>query len=159
ACHASEKGEVDVHRTEIGGDSVDLGGFRQYVHRRQTTRAVEWSAEIEVAGLEGRVAELLAPIQTIRLSVTIGLWFASRAMTSQGAADEPPMAMTVTPDHGERIPSAEPRVVSYEIEGDGESLLRMSARPANRLQLDRLSHEHPVLRKVLAAIIETATTA
>lgn len=33
--HAVETGELDVYRTAIGGESVDLGGFRQYVHRRE----------------------------------------------------------------------------------------------------------------------------
>ncbi|MCD6328001.1 AAA family ATPase, partial [bacterium] len=32
AQHASKTGNLDVHRTELGGESVDLGGFRQYVH-------------------------------------------------------------------------------------------------------------------------------
>ncbi len=26
---------LDVYRTDAGGDSVDLGGFRQYIHRRE----------------------------------------------------------------------------------------------------------------------------
>ncbi|MBI1923818.1 AAA family ATPase [Candidatus Poribacteria bacterium] len=33
AQHAQKEGELDVHRTPIGGESVDLGGFRQYVHQ------------------------------------------------------------------------------------------------------------------------------
>jgi len=32
ARHAQETGELDVHRTNVGGESVDLDGFRQYVH-------------------------------------------------------------------------------------------------------------------------------
>src|SRR5881396_871126 len=58
ARHALETGELDTHRTIIGGESVDLGGFHQYVHRRDTGHRMEWSAEIDVAHLQGRVAEL-----------------------------------------------------------------------------------------------------
>lgn len=32
AHHAVETGDLDVQRTVIGGESIDLGGFRQYVH-------------------------------------------------------------------------------------------------------------------------------
>ena len=33
--------DIDVHRTEIGGSSVDLGGFQQFVHRAQQQNKVE----------------------------------------------------------------------------------------------------------------------
>lgn len=32
ARHAIETGNLDIHRTRIGGEAIDLGGFRQYVH-------------------------------------------------------------------------------------------------------------------------------
>ena len=50
---------LDVHHTDIGGSSIDLGGFRQYVHRGQANRRVEWGAELAVANLGGRLAQLL----------------------------------------------------------------------------------------------------
>ena len=34
AQHAQESGNLDVSRTKIGGETVDLGGFGQFVHRR-----------------------------------------------------------------------------------------------------------------------------
>ncbi len=45
---------LDVHHTDVGGSAIDLGGFRQYVHRGQAHRRVEWGAELDVAALEGR---------------------------------------------------------------------------------------------------------
>ena len=47
ARHILDTGEMDASRTDIGGDSVDLGGFRQYVHRREANRRVTWSVELE----------------------------------------------------------------------------------------------------------------
>lgn len=41
ARHAQGTGELDVHRTNVGREVVDLGGFRQYVHRREANRRVE----------------------------------------------------------------------------------------------------------------------
>ncbi len=35
-------GQLDMHRTKLGGDAIDLGGFRQYVHRRALDRTVTW---------------------------------------------------------------------------------------------------------------------
>ena len=61
ARHAMETEELDIDRTAIGGESVDLGGFRQYVHRREAARRFEWAGQIDVALLQGRLAELMAP--------------------------------------------------------------------------------------------------
>ncbi|HQH28049.1 MAG TPA: AAA family ATPase, partial [Oligoflexia bacterium] len=73
AKHAAETGELDVHRTNAGGESVDLGGFRQYIHRREAGRRMEWSAELDTTAFEGRLAELLAPAREISVSVSVGI--------------------------------------------------------------------------------------
>src|SRR4030043_663054 len=49
ARHAQETGDLDVHRTNVGGEAVDLGGFCQYIHRRDVNRRMEWSAEFNTA--------------------------------------------------------------------------------------------------------------
>lgn len=41
------KGNLDVFKTDVGGDSVDLRGFRQYVFRRNLNNAVEWRASLQ----------------------------------------------------------------------------------------------------------------
>src|SRR5438094_3721249 len=51
ARHAADTGELDTYRTEIGGESVDLGGFSQYVYRRDVSRRVEWGAELDVSSV------------------------------------------------------------------------------------------------------------
>ena len=48
AHHAVETGgELDTRRTRIGGESIDLGGFRQYVHRHDRDRQVELLFELD----------------------------------------------------------------------------------------------------------------
>jgi hypothetical protein len=136
ARHAMETGELDAHRTAIGGESVDLGGFRQYVHLREAGRRFEWSGEIDVAHLQGRLPELLAPVRRAAVVVSVDIEFGNQ---------------------GEPLRDSTPGVMSYEIEADGISLLRMSRRRDGHLQLDRLDHEHPVFRGVIKAIVETAT--
>lgn len=132
---------LDMHHTGIGGSSIDLGGFRQYVHRGQANRRVEWGAELDVAALEGRLAQLLTPLPTVTLSLSLGIEL----------------------DDEERPkPGAEPRVEAVDIVGDGVELMRMSRRRADShggtLRVDRLSSDHAVFRQVLKAIVESATT-
>jgi len=138
ARHALETGEMDVHRTTVGGDSVDLGGFRQYVHRREANRRVEWVFELDAAGFTGRMSELLAPVRKISVLLAVGIKLDDR--------DRP-------------VADAVPKVHAYEIQADGQSLLRMSRRGDGKLKLDNLDHEHPVFCEVLKAIVETSTTA
>lgn len=132
---------LDVHHTDVGGSAIDLGGFRQYVHRGQAHRRVEWGAELDVAALEGRLAQLLAPVRSVTISIALGI-----------ALDQ----------YDRPVPGAEPRVESIEIGGDGTELMRMSRRRADgqggTLRLDRLASDHAVFRQVLKAIVESATT-
>ncbi len=44
--HAMKTGELDVHQPADAGDSVDLGGFHQYVHRGDLRRQVEWGVDL-----------------------------------------------------------------------------------------------------------------
>jgi len=140
---------LDVHHTDVGGSAIDLGGFRQYVHRGQLSKRVEWGAELKVSALaqgkDQRLAQLLAPISSVALNITLGIEL---------------------DDQDRPKPGAEPRVDSIEITADGAELLRMSRRPATaraeahtgHLRLDRLASDHSVFRHVLKAIVEAQTT-
>jgi len=146
ARHAQETGDLDVHRTNIGGDSVDFGGFRQFIHKRDVTRRMEWCAEMDSSAFTGHLGELLAPIKKLTVSIDMGF---------------------TLDDEGQPLRDL-PEINAYEIFGElltkdptkkgDDSLLRMSKRRDGKLQLDRLEHEHPLFKKVLKAIIETATT-
>jgi peptidoglycan hydrolase CwlO-like protein len=148
------RSRLDVHHTDIGGASIDLGGFRQFIFRGQLNRRMEWGAELKVSALDPikdrRLAELLAPVETIALSIALGIELEQ-----------------IKPDQEERPkPGAEPRVDSIEISANGEELLRMSWRPTASkvdgsgtvLRVDRLAAEHTVFRQVLGAIVENQTT-
>ena len=53
-------GKLDIFRTDIGGSAIDLGGFRQYVHKTERARRVEWGAEIDTAYPTSRLVEAVA---------------------------------------------------------------------------------------------------
>ncbi len=136
---------LDVHHTDVGGSAIDLGGFRQYVHRGQLNKRVEWGAELKVSELaadkDQRLAQLLASVESVALNIALGIELDDQDRPRNGAA---------------------PRVDAIEVTGDGAELLRMSSRRADgqgsSLRLDRIASDHPVFRQVLKAIVESATT-
>ena len=54
-CYAHEilsHRNVDAHRTDLGGDQIDLGGFRQFVHRHDCTQSVRFRFELKLRNRE-----------------------------------------------------------------------------------------------------------
>jgi len=137
AHEAMRTGELDLFRTELGGSSIDLGGFRQYIHRRQASRRFEWGLTLKTEKLTGRIKELLEPVADINLNVTTGM----------------PLD-----DQDQPIAGAIPHVISYELESGNATLLRMSRRFDNTMAMDMLSFAHPVVKQIIQAILESFTT-
>jgi hypothetical protein len=130
-----ETDNLDVRRPRLGGDSVDLGGFRQFVHRRDVSNQVEWGVEIDTSSLEGRLGELLRPAGKITITLQIGLSVIKE--------------------------KSRVTVQSYEIKTDDNSLLRASIKKKAKsvfMGLDELDDEAPIIRETVKAIIESATT-
>jgi len=114
---ALNTGELDIFRTRLGGSSIDLGGFRQYIHRRQANRRMDLRLTLNTGKFQGRLKELLDPVMEITTAVTVGM----------------PLD-----DQDQPLTGAGPHVISYELESDGNTLLRMSRRPAGHFALDLL---------------------
>ena len=159
ARHAMETGDLDIHRTNIGGEAVDLGGFRQYVHRREVNRRMEWSAELDTARFTGRLAELLAPVNSVRVSIEIGIPQIEETKEQESVDSRTGKKIMIKVPTGNLVTVGIPEVLSYSITTDNAQLLQMSKRRNGKLQLDRLDHEQPLFREVLKAIVETSTTA
>jgi len=137
ARHAQETGELDVHRTNVGGEAVDLGGFRQYIHRREANRRVEWAMDLDTSSFKDRLAELFAPVSQVTMLLNLGIKL---------------------DDQDRPLPEALPEIHTYELLADGQSLMRMSRRRDGNLQLDRLDHEHAVFREMIKAMVLLSTT-
>lgn len=137
ARHAQETGDLDVYLSNIGGEAVDLGGFRQYVHRREANRRVEWVMDLNTSAFKDRLADLFAPVNQVTMFLQLGIGL---------------------DDQDRPLPNALPEIHTYEILADDKSLLRMSRRRDGKLQLDRLDHEHPVFREVIRAMVMLSTT-
>jgi len=137
AHEAMRTGELDLFRTELGGSSIDLGGFKQYIHRRQASRRMEWGLILSTRKFTGRLKELMEPVGNITINITTGM----------------PLD-----DQDQPLPDAMPHVISYELESDKSTLLRMSRRPGNQMALDMLPYKHPVLQRIISALLEGFTT-
>jgi hypothetical protein len=98
---------------------------------------MEWGATFDTSRLSGRLGELLKPVGIISAHITIGM-----ALDDQ---DQPLIGAT-------------PGVISYELESRGEMLIRMSKRPDGGMAIDRLNHEHPVIKQIIMAVLESYTT-
>jgi hypothetical protein len=146
AHHAVERGELDTQLTQIGGDAIDLGGFRQYVHRRERDRQVELAFEIDPGRLSGRMAQLLRAARRVVVELAIGAGFASEQLSLFGG-----FIRELDREGGVRVER-------FGLEVDGAPLLAMSARPGGLLRLDRLEHQHPAFRELLRGILTLATT-
>ena len=146
AHHGIQTGDLDVQRTQIGGESIDLGGFRQYVYHRDRARQVDLAFEIAGGRLSGRVAELLRQARHVVVEIGIGTGFTSDIETSVTEPERP--ARMDGGAHVER----------FSIEVDGEMLLSMSARRGAILRLDRLNHRHPVFRELFRVLLMFGTT-
>ena len=158
ARHVLETGELDVHRTALGGDSVDLGGFRQYVHKRDINKRMEFSAEINTVSFSGRLAELLAAVKGITVTVGIGLSQIEEMAERESIDPRTGKTILIKVPTGNMVVAGAPEITSYSIYGDGSQLIQMSKRRDGKLQLDRLDHAHPVFREVVKAMVMLSTT-
>ena len=159
ARHAAETGELDTYLTHVGGASVDLGGFGQYIHRRESTRRMEWCGEFHSARFDGRLAELFASTTKVEVSAQVGLPQVERMRIKVGFDSRSGESILVKTPTGELMPSGAPEVQLFEIKADSASILQMSKRRDGKFQIDRLNYEHAVFREVLKAIVITSTTA
>ncbi|MCK4820706.1 AAA family ATPase, partial [bacterium] len=185
AHEAMWKGKLDVHRTELGGDSVDLGGFRQYVHRRDAGLQVEWALEISKDSFTDRLNELLPDVDRITLGITIGLGKFARSLL-EGFEKLTPKAFWDVLIETAREKGDQSSAEKYEKEREGKRdfitfediskiegevhietfwldigtnrLLSMSYRTEGHLRLDILDQEHGVMKYLVLSIIRNMTT-
>lgn len=161
-CFANEAmrtGDLDVFQTNIGGESVDLGGFRQYVHRRDTQSRVEWGVDLDTAKMHGRLAELFAPVKKVSVFIRIGLRHIEPTRKKETINQKTgEIEIIELPTGGAPIPTGKPYVTSYEVFADGKSILSASRQPEKNLQLNTLDHEHPIFHEVIKALVQVSTT-
>ena len=146
AHHAIETGDLDTQTTRIGGESIDLGGFRQYVHRHKWGLQVELVFELDPEHLPGRMTEILHSVRKVVVELSIGSGFTGEQPTLFGDVMR-------KLDREGRV-----RVERYSIQIDGSSLLSMSVRRDGLFRLDHLDYDHPMFKETLNRILTFVTT-
>lgn len=147
---------LNVTRPRLGGDSVDLGGFGQFVYRgvradddaneADIRHGVEWGVDLSTADLPSRLQELLAPCRNVRLSVSIDCVHMDPCWS---------VTQRSTTGNDFRHDDLFPGIASYEITADSDLLVRatggISAIRENgadkkwELRIDHLDANHPIL--------------
>jgi len=135
AKEAIEHGTLDVHRTECGGDSVDLGGFRNFVHKHL---------------LESTVCLSLASSRDPKTRCDAFSGGPLAEMTSFGLSA---YVGFITDDIGR--PEAGPFLTRYEGHIDGELAFRLSRRGPGPLALDLLNYKNQSIRRIVAGVVES----
>lgn len=120
---------LDIHHTQIGGRSIELGGFRQYVHRRNVSQQVTWGIELNVAGLDSDLAELCGAAKVIHFQVDFGVL---RNDQGQSVGDPVPNLMTISADGLEWL-----RFARRQEAGKDNQFLLLSIHP-----------EHPIVGRL-----------
>lgn len=137
AHNAIQTDELDVHRTSIGGESIDLGGFKQYVHRRSIDRQVELAFELNLDRVE--LSETYEG--TIIASVAIGTGFAAENLELFQETER-----TLTDDWSVEVER-------FELSISNKSIMSMSVRQDGYLHLDSLDYVHPFFHDIFRSTI------
>lgn len=155
ARHAFETGDLNVTKTALGGDCVDLGGFGQYVHRRNLESRVRFGIDIRPKVLSQALASHAGSTRAISVSFDIGCEVDDKG---QPVHDGKPQIVTTRIALDERDFVQMSRRVRKIGEIDVSVLLRGPDDPAPSVlhRIDRLDAKHPTVVEILSEIVENA---
>jgi len=164
--HASQRrdssmpSQFDITKMDIGGESVDLGGFNQYVHRRDVARKTEFGVSVKAQDLKGGYQSLLKSSKEITAIIRVGVeqeeikikqsWAESKGISLEDIKDPskkaPGVQKTVEFPTGVLRAISDPRLEAYDVSIDDEVIAKMSLRKGGIFRLDRVSVNHPFIR-------------
>ena len=143
-------GNLDVHCPKLAGNSVDLGGFAEYVHRHTLDNTVALELEFDVTQLHGRIAELLKKHATkLQVALQIGLRQEERKEIRQVKNPKTGQDEQQAVPTGEFQAVGKPYPKSYEIRLDGKPVLTLSARPNRVMSIDQVDVRSPLINATL----------
>ena len=176
---------MDIHRTNVGGESVDLGGFQQFIHRRDSDLKVHLEWEIANQSFSRRLTELLPSVKTVSIGVNIGLSGIDKSLIENVGNLTPKQMVGVLVKKAREendqikveklegiLAAAEDKLTFEELSRlerrlriencwldiDGKRFVSMSVRPAGHLQVDVLDREHEAARYLVENLIASYST-
>ena len=135
-CYAHEilsQRNVDAHKTSLGGDQIDLGGFRQFVHRHDSMRPVRLRFELNLGHRD--LPELAGAMRIAPYPWEVGL----------GRIETGWVGLTIRWSAVRK----EPFLERYEVGVDGEIVGRIAASPGGGKAKLLANLSHPMLDDVV----------
>ena len=140
-CYAHEilsHRNVDARKTELGGDQIDLGGFRRFVHGHDLKRSVRLRFELHLRGL------VLPELGGIYEAMPIG-WSspAFHEPVSLAEAETGWLELRVTWN----AEQDKPIVSDYEVGVDGQTVGHIEASASGRMATLLANVSHPLIAR------------
>ena len=138
-CYAHEiltHRNVDVHKTSLGGDQIDLGGFRRFVHGHDLKRSVRLRFYLNLGGLV--LPEPGGAYEAMPLGQSLG---ASADVASLEEAEAGWLELKVT----WKTERGEPIVSDYEVGVDEQVVGHIQAPASGRMATLLANLSHPLL--------------
>ena len=158
ARHALDTGELDVFHTNIGGRSVDLGGFRQYIHRRSMSSWMEWGADVKTTDLDASTQKWLEGAASVGVRITVGKEQRERPARRRIIDPATEEEKDIEVPSGVMEEAGVAGVQSYEISFNDHPVLRFRSKAGTSFQLNNLDLKHPIFTRLLRSLIEASTT-
>ena len=126
ANEAARTGNLDAFSTQLGGSSIDLGGFRQYIHKGELERLFDLSVCFNSDDVS----------TDFRFGSKFDHEFISFKMTVGMQLDYA----------GEPLAEGSPVIKSFSVEGNGDTFLRIKPRPDGFFYIDHIDYDRPMFR-------------
>lgn len=143
ANHALNEDQIDIHETRLGGNFLDLGGFKQYVHNHDDKRFFEWGIDIEHEVFES-IEYYHKETSPIGFKGYIKGFRRSGIRFQIGISD--PVAKI-------RPFNTSPQIRAFTLLLDGIEVLQMARREDGYLHISRLNFKHPVLETAVDGLL------
>ena len=108
AQHAQISGDFDVYHTSKGGESIDFGGFHQYINSHNLSNSLEFVFDFELD--KSKISK-----RSIEISIAVPF-----------------------DDYGHRVPFSNPEIVRLNVTSHGNEVIRISKRGSNIFGIDQL---------------------
>ncbi|WP_440969632.1 DUF3696 domain-containing protein [Peribacillus frigoritolerans] len=131
---ALKSGQFDINKTEIGGDSVDIGGFRQYIFGRNASQKVQWGIDINVKDLDQRLVDIFSSVKKISYEVSFG--YLNTNYTSK----------------------EEPVSIEYVIKAEEEEIIKIRRNDKGILKLIEVETNNHIIKKMISTIVKDFST-
>jgi predicted ATPase len=150
-------GNLDVFRTTIGGKSIDLGGFRQYIHRSDATKRVEFEFDVDQKQFIRDLQDFFGGANSVSVNITIGMRHKEKMIQQRifNAAKKRDEYIDVPSGH--LYPIEGPRIQTYDIYVDDLTILQIRLRGEGGYILD-VNLDHPIIKEFIKNIILASTT-